>query len=109
MNSVASGTQVLDRAVALIDAVARAGACTLAELVEATGLPRPTAHRLATALERERVRYQEAAAQGDVETAVVFAGECVDLINDVPAAGEIVARLVAEAERALAAAAARVV
>ncbi|HWS46507.1 MAG TPA: IclR family transcriptional regulator [Acidimicrobiia bacterium] len=60
MNSVASGTQVLDRAVALIDAVARAGACTLAELVEATGLPRPTAHRLATALEQHGVLARDA-------------------------------------------------
>jgi hypothetical protein len=34
---------------------------------------------------------------------VVFAGEGADLINDVPPAGAIVARLVTEAERALAA------
>lgn len=41
---------VLDRSVAILDAV-EAGAGTLGEVVEATGLTRPTAHRLASALE----------------------------------------------------------
>jgi nitronate monooxygenase len=49
------------------------------------------------------------AAQGDTDTAVIFTGEGADLIDDVPSAGEIVTRLVAEAEHALAAAARRVV
>jgi len=57
---------------------------------------------LAAELEDEKLRYQAAAARGDVDTVVVFAGECTDLIDDVPPAGEIVARLVREAERALA-------
>ena len=52
MDSVASGVQVLDRAVLVLDTVARDGPCTLADLVAATGLPRPTAHRLAVALVR---------------------------------------------------------
>lgn len=43
---------MLDRAVRVLDAVAAAGPCTLADLVHATALPRPTAHRLAVALER---------------------------------------------------------
>jgi NAD(P)H-dependent flavin oxidoreductase YrpB (nitropropane dioxygenase family) len=43
-----------------------------------------------------------------VDTAFVFTGEGVDLIDDVPPAGEMVTRLVAEAERALAAAEGRV-
>jgi nitronate monooxygenase len=64
---------------------------------------------LTDALDSEMVRYREAAAAADVNTAVVFAGEGTDLINDIPAAGEIVTRLVAEAEHALAAAAARAV
>jgi DNA-binding IclR family transcriptional regulator len=47
-----SGIGVLDKSVALVDAVGRAEApCTLGELVAATGLPKPTAHRLAVALE----------------------------------------------------------
>jgi len=45
-----SGVGVLDKAVAVLAAV-EAAPRTLAELVEATALPRPTAHRLAVALE----------------------------------------------------------
>lgn len=41
---------VLDKSVAILDALV-AGPATLAELVERTGLARPTAHRLAVALE----------------------------------------------------------
>ena len=41
---------VLDKSVAVLSAVA-AGPCSLAELVDRTGLSRATAHRLATALE----------------------------------------------------------
>ena len=42
---------VLDRAVGILDTIAREGPCTLADLVRETGLARPTAHRLAVALE----------------------------------------------------------
>ena len=49
MDSV-SGIGVLDKAVAVLDAL-EAGPRTLAELVDATGLARATAHRLAAALE----------------------------------------------------------
>ena len=55
MVSVTSGIQVLDRAVLVLDTVARGGPCSLAELQRATGLPRPTAYRLAVALERHGV------------------------------------------------------
>jgi nitronate monooxygenase len=54
---------------------------------------------------RERERYGAAAADGDIDTAVIFAGENVDLIDAVVPAGDIVARMVAEAEARLAAAA----
>jgi len=50
-----------------------------------------------------------AAESGDLATAVVFAGEGTELINDLAPGGEIVTRLVAEAERALIAAADRIV
>jgi DNA-binding IclR family transcriptional regulator len=46
-----SGVQTLDRAVGILEVVARLGPCTLADLVRETGLPRPTTHRLAVALE----------------------------------------------------------
>src|SRR5258706_1859645 len=52
MDSVAgSGVQTIDRAVSILEALARTGPCTLADLVRETGLPRPTVHRLAVALE----------------------------------------------------------
>ena len=52
MGSIVSGVGVLDKSVAVLDAVADAGgSCSLAELVERTGIARATAHRLAVALE----------------------------------------------------------
>ena len=54
---------------------------------------------------QERERYAAAAAGDDVDKAVIFAGENVDLIDAVVPAGDIVARMVAEAEARLAAAA----
>jgi DNA-binding IclR family transcriptional regulator len=49
-----SGVGVLDKSVAVLDAAAH-GPVGLGELVEATGLPRATAHRLAVALEAHRL------------------------------------------------------
>jgi DNA-binding IclR family transcriptional regulator len=51
MTSV-SGVGVLDKAVAIVDALEGGGPCSLEELVERTGLSRATAHRLAVALEK---------------------------------------------------------
>ncbi len=48
--TASSGIGVVDKSVAILGSVAAAPR-TLAELVEATGLPRATAHRLAVALE----------------------------------------------------------
>lgn len=64
---------------------------------------------LVRALDDEMASYQAASERSDMDTAVVFTGEGIDLIDDVPSAGEIVARLVSEAERALTSAAAHVV
>ena len=55
MVSVTSGIQVLDRAVAVLDTVAQNGPSSLADLQDATGLARPTAYRIAVALERHGV------------------------------------------------------
>ncbi|MEV5078749.1 MULTISPECIES: IclR family transcriptional regulator [unclassified Streptomyces] len=49
-----SGVGVLDKATSILDAL-EAGPTTLAGLVAVTGLARPTAHRLAVALERHRL------------------------------------------------------
>ena len=46
-----SGVGVIDKSAAILEALAERGPATLAELVEATGISRPTAHRLAVALE----------------------------------------------------------
>jgi nitronate monooxygenase len=54
----------------------------------------------------EGARYAKAAAAGDVETAVVFAGEAIDLIHEIVPAAQVVARLAADAEACLAAVAA---
>jgi DNA-binding IclR family transcriptional regulator len=51
---IVSGVGVLDKAMVVLQAVADAP-CTLGELQESTGLPRATAHRLATALEHHGV------------------------------------------------------
>jgi len=49
-----SGVGVLDKAAVVLSAL-EAGPSTLAQLVAATGLARPTAHRLAVALEHHRL------------------------------------------------------
>ncbi|MBI3918776.1 MAG: nitronate monooxygenase [Betaproteobacteria bacterium] len=56
---------------------------------------------LTTALETERPAYQAAARAGDYDTAVVWAGEAVDLIDSVESAAALVARISAEAEARL--------
>jgi len=56
---------------------------------------------LAAALQAEQEAYRDAVAAGDFTTGCIFAGEAVDLIADLPGAGEIVRRMVAEAESAL--------
>jgi len=56
---------------------------------------------LAAALEAERTVYQVAARDGDYDTAVVWAGEVVDLIKRVEGAATLVARISAEAETQL--------
>lgn len=54
-----SGVGVLDKAVLVLNAL-EAEPCSLAQLVHATGLARPTAHRLAVALEHHRLVRRDA-------------------------------------------------
>jgi DNA-binding IclR family transcriptional regulator len=54
-----SGVGVLDKAVSVL-AAAEAGPATLAQLVKATGLARPTTHRIAVALEHHRLLARDA-------------------------------------------------
>src|SRR6516162_6048550 len=57
---------------------------------------------LTAAGEAERARYAAAAAAGDSDTAVVFAGEGIDLIHEIEPADVILDRMIREAETALA-------
>ena len=56
---------------------------------------------LEAAVDTERPRYFAAAAAGDVNTSVVWAGEGVDLVHSIEPAAAIVNRLVGEARAAL--------
>ena len=63
MNSISTNVGVLDKSVAILAALAETGPLSLAGLVEATGLSRPTAHRLAAALEAHRLVGRDAAGR----------------------------------------------
>jgi DNA-binding IclR family transcriptional regulator len=54
-----SGVGVLDKAVAILSFLAEGGSASLAVVVEGTGLPRPTAYRLLSALEVHRLVVRE--------------------------------------------------
>jgi DNA-binding IclR family transcriptional regulator len=54
-----SGVGVLDKAVEILAFLSEVGLATLAEVVEGTGLPRPTAYRLLSALEVHRLLARE--------------------------------------------------
>ncbi|MBX3028269.1 nitronate monooxygenase [bacterium] len=56
---------------------------------------------LQAARDAEQRRYAEAAQAGDLDTALVWAGEGVDLVRDVPPAAAIVAAIAGDAERVL--------
>ena len=56
---------------------------------------------LAAALDEEIPGFQAAVREGDLDTAMVWAGEGIDLISDVAPAGELVRRIGAEAEACL--------
>jgi DNA-binding IclR family transcriptional regulator len=63
VDSIATNVGVLDKSVAILAALAETGPLSLAGLVEATGLSRPTAHRLAAALEAHRLVGRDAAGR----------------------------------------------
>jgi nitronate monooxygenase len=56
---------------------------------------------LGEALDGEIPRFRAAVREGDFDTAMIWAGEGVDLISDVPPAGELVRRIGAETEACL--------
>lgn len=72
-----SGVGVLDKSVAVLEALAVAPA-SLAELVSRTGLTRPTAHRLAVALEGHRL------VTRDVAGRFTLGARCAELAAGAP-------------------------
>lgn len=56
---------------------------------------------LYTDLDRQKADYQQAVGNSDTDTAVVFAGEAVDMIDSVESARDIVERIVNKAENLL--------
>lgn len=61
---------------------------------------------LAAAVDKERGTYHDALRRGDYDTAVVWAGEAIDLISSIEHAGALVAQISADAESQLSRAAA---
>ena len=84
-----SGVGVLDKAAIVLGAL-EAGPSTLAQLVGATGLARPTAHRLAVALEHHRLvtrdvlgpRLAELAAAAGEDRLLAAAGPVLGALRD---------------------------
>lgn len=60
----ASGVGVLDKSVAILALLADGGSATLAGVVEGTGISRPTAHRLLSALESHGLVARQGGAPG---------------------------------------------
>ncbi|MFE7600868.1 IclR family transcriptional regulator [Streptomyces sp. NPDC057494] len=94
ISEISSGVGVLDKAAVILGALA-AGPATLAGLVSATGLSRPTAHRLAIALERHRLvardvqgrfvlgpRLAELSAAADEDCLLTAAGPVLTSLRD---------------------------
>jgi DNA-binding IclR family transcriptional regulator len=87
-----SSVGVLDKAVAVLGCLA-AGPASLAELVERTGLSRPTAYRLAVALEVHRYVERDAAGRFVVGPAVAELASAVHIDPLERAAGPLLERL----------------
>ena len=78
-----SGVGVLDKAVAILGTL-ESGPHSLAELVSATGIARPTAHRLAVALEHHRLgkRSAELASAAGEDRLIAVAAPALAALRD---------------------------
>jgi len=89
--------QTLDRAIGVVEAVARAQSCTLADLVRITGLSRPTAHRLALACEAHGLLARDAEQRFRLGSRLVGWGvQAARALGLADAAGPVLADLVTE-------------
>lgn len=85
---------VLDKSVAILAALAESGPLSLAGLVEATGISRPTAHRLAAALEAHRLVGREPSGRYRLGLRLLgWAGAVSAEVGLVDAARPVLARL----------------
>ncbi len=97
MDSLVTPVQTLDRAIGVVEAVARAQSCTLADLVRITGLSRPTAHRLATACEAHGLLARDAEQRFRLGSRLVGWGvQAARALGLADGAGPVLADLVAE-------------
>lgn len=93
-NSIGTNVGVLDKSVAILTALAERGPLSLAGLVQATGLPRPTAHRLAAALEAHRLVGRDGAGRYRLGLRLLaWAGAASAEVGLVEAARPVLARL----------------
>jgi len=93
-NSISTNVGVLDKSVAILTALAERGPLTLAGLVEATGLSRPTAHRLAAALEAHRLIGRDGAGRYRLGLRLLgWAGAASAEVGLVEAARPVLSRL----------------
>ena len=74
MDSI-GGVGVLDKIMILIESVQAQGGATLSELVDASGIPRATAHRLATALEEHGLLRRDETGRYRLGIALVALGQ----------------------------------
>jgi len=89
-----TGVGVLDKLVAVLAALAEEGPLSLAGLVAATGLSRPTAHRLAAALEAHRLVGRDEAGRYRLGLRLLgWAGAVSAEVGLVEAARPVLARL----------------
>ena len=88
-----SGVGVLDKSVSILAFLSRGGSASLANVVEGTGLPRPTAHRLLSALETHHLVSRQ---DGRLRAAVSISGP-ISRLTENP--GQRFSRLVVDAAR----------
>ena len=77
MDSV-GGIGVLDKIMAVVEAVRGAGSLSLVELVESTDIPRATAHRLASALESHGILRRDDAGRYHLGSTLVALGQSAE-------------------------------
>ena len=77
MDSV-GGVGVLDKIMVTIEAVREAGSLSLVELMDSTGIPRATAHRLATALEGHGMLRRDDAGRYHLGSTLVALGQSAE-------------------------------